>query len=98
MSTEMIDYQGDFEHCLLTEYDKYIEGDYNDKKVLIVKDSFGLPVSAFMSTTCKNLTIYDPRCSHDESLTQFIQNGDFDLVIFVYNPESLSSKMFNFTE
>ena len=122
MSDYMVDYNGDFTQCVLTEYDKFVDGDYqnliwgiytgsdssyvnienhlidNDKKVLIVKDSFGLPVSAFMSTTCKNLTIYDPRYSHEKSLTRYVKDEGFDLVVFIYNPESLSSTMFSFTK
>ena len=122
MSNYMVDYEGDFAHCVLTDYDKYIDGDYydiiwgvytgsdspyvnienklinSDKRILVVKDSFGLPVSAFMSTTCNDLTIYDLRYSHDESLTQYVKDEGFDLVIFVYNPESLSSTMFSFKE
>ena len=120
MSTRMVDYQGDFAHCVLTEYDKFLAGDYGDlawgtytgsdspyvsienhssanyKKVLIVKDSFGLPVSAFMCTTCKNLVIYDPRYSHDKSLLRYIEDEKFDLVLFVYNPEALNSNFFSF--
>ena len=122
MSNYMVDYNGEFTQCILTDYEKFLYEDYqgliwgiytgsdspyvsidnrlidNDKKVLIVKDSFGLPVSAFMCTTCKNMVIYDLRYAHDKSLTHYIQDEGFDLVVIVYNPESLSSKMFNFTE
>ena len=122
MSTEMLDYKGDFTHCILSAYEELIDGDCSDliwgiytgsdssyvsienhssnnsDKVLIVKDSFGLPVSAFMSTTCNNLVLYDLRFAHDKPLAQFIQDEGFDLVVFVYNPESLSSTMFSFTE
>ena len=70
----------------------------SDKKVLVVKDSFGLPVCAFMSTVCQELDIYDMRYSHESSLNQFIQNENFDLVLFVYNPEALSSTFFDFDQ
>lgn len=120
MSTRMVDHSGDFAHCVLTEYERFLDGDYNglswgvytgsdtstvrienkkpdnDSRVLVVKDSFGLPVSAFMSTTCKDLVIYDLRYSHDCSLIEYIQQGRFDLVLFVYSPEALSTRFFSF--
>ena len=68
----------------------------NDKKVLVIKDSFALPVCAFLSTTCKELVMYDMRSPHECTLEEYIKQEDFDLVIVIYCHESLKSLFFDF--
>ena len=122
LTSEMLDYKGDFAHCVLGEYDKLVNGDYgglswgvytgsdtsyvkidnnlidNDKKVLIIKDSFALPISAFLSTTCKELVMYDMRIPHECTVEEYIRQEGFDLVIVIYCHESLKSMFFDFTK
>lgn len=67
----------------------------NNKKVLVVKDSFALPVCAFLSTVCEKLDICDLRL-YDKSLIDTVDNGNYDLVIIIYNPGALSKTFFDF--
>lgn len=69
----------------------------NDYKILIIKDSFALPVSAFLSTVCKEVTMVDFRASRDQSVKEFIKNNDYDLVLMLYSSNTVSSdNMFDF--
>ena len=63
-----------------------------DKKILIVKDSFSLPFQAFLSTIFRQLDIIDLRNPGTESLTNYIQRTKPDMVIFLYNADSYYSK------
>lgn len=63
-----------------------------DKKILIVKDSFSLPVQAFLSTVFRQLDIIDLRYPGDGALTQYIQSSKPDMVIFLYNSDSYYNK------
>lgn len=77
-------------------YYKYLGGDYplvkitnhkqeNSKKIMIVKDSFGIPVSSFLSLVSKEISIVDIRYSQ-ERLIDFIDRENPDIVIFCYGP------------
>ena len=68
----------------------------NNKEILIIKDSFALPICAFMSTTCKQLDICDLR-SYNSSITDTIETNKYDLIILIYNPQALSATFFNFS-
>ena len=75
-------------------YYKYIGGDYpfvkienhmqkNSRKIMVVKDSFGIPVSSFLSLACEELSIVDVRYN-EESLGSIIQREYPDIVLFCY--------------
>lgn len=67
----------------------------NNKKVLIIKDSYGLPVSAFLSLNFKEVSMIDLRLVKNNSAKEFIEKGDYDLVIMNYGVGSIASeKMF----
>ena len=55
----------------------------NDKKVLIFKDSFGLPFSAFLSTMVSETRLIDKRY-FSGSLEAYIKEYNPDLVLYVY--------------
>lgn len=67
-----------------------------DKKAIIIKDSFGLPVSAFLSTCFEEEIILDPRYIHDKTIKDYISDYKPDAVILVYNPGVYESTFFNF--
>lgn len=88
-------------------YEIYIGGQYpltiinnkmqsNNKKVLIVLDSFGRPVGSFMSLCFTETEIIDLRKFNDESLTSYIDKSKPDVVMFLYNPASLNRTFFKF--
>ena len=55
----------------------------NDKKILILKDSFGLPFSAFLSTMVSETRLIDKRY-FSGSLEEYIKAYNPDLVLYVY--------------
>ncbi len=56
--------------------------------VLLIKDSYGLPYGAFLSTMVDKLTMIDLRYYDVNDLQRYIADSDFDLVIIL-------SKMYN---
>lgn len=56
--------------------------------VLLIKDSYGLPYGAFLSTMVDKLTVIDLRYYDINDLQRYIADSDFDLVIIL-------SKMYN---
>lgn len=75
-------------------YYTYLGGDYplvtiknhmqnNDKKIMVVKDSFGIPYSSFLALACEELNIVDVRYS-EEQLGDIIKEMQPDMVIFCY--------------
>ena len=55
----------------------------NDMKVLILKDSFGLPFSAFLSTMVKEVRLLDMRY-YNQDVKEYIKEYQPDLVLYVY--------------
>lgn len=67
------------------------------KRALIIKDSFGLPVSAFLSTCFEEEIILDPRYQNDKTLYEYILDYKPDAVIIIYNPGTYNNTFFNFS-
>jgi hypothetical protein len=99
MRTEYLDAPDYFNE---NPYVTYIGGDYpivhhvnfnakNDLKVVIFKDSYTLPVQAFLSTQVKELVVIDPRYYNGHSLAEFADIISPDIVITMINPSSFSS-------
>ena len=91
----------------VNNYCIYIGGDYplvrhvnpsapNDKKILIIKDSFTLPVQAFMSTMFSQVDVLDPRHYNDMSIYDYIMCSEPDYVIMLINPSGFLPEMFDF--
>ncbi len=57
----------------------------NGKKIIVVKDSFGISFSSFLSLACEELSIVDVRYS-EEPLENTIKHLQPDAVIFCYGP------------
>nr|WP_300004675.1 DHHW family protein [Tissierella sp.] len=76
-------------------YTSYFGGDYplvkitnNDVeqgKTLILQDSFGLPFSSFMSLSFKQTDILDLRHFKEKTLFEYIDENDYDRVLFLYS-------------
>ena len=62
-------------------------------KVLIIKDSFGLPVYSFMSLSAREVRAIDPRL-YKGSISSYAKMYNPDIVIFLYNEDSLNKNMF----
>ncbi len=69
----------------------------NDLKILLIKDSFSLPLAAFLSTDVKELHMVDLR---EKALIpyDYIDKHDFDAVVMLYNTEVFNVPMFNLTQ
>lgn len=68
----------------------------NDLKVLMVKDSYAIPVAAFLSTCISELHMVDLREVPPVNLTQYIDKYNFDAVLIMYNTEVFNNTMFTF--
>ncbi|MBQ8311089.1 MAG: hypothetical protein IJX80_08780 [Clostridia bacterium] len=86
-------------------YCAYIGGDYplvhhrnelveNDLKVLIIKDSFSLPLQSFLSTAVKELDVLDPRYYTESTISEYVAVSQPDIVIMLINPSVLESSAY----
>ena len=64
------------------------------KRVLIVKDSFALPVAAFLSTVFTEITVLDLRHYRDMTLAEHVRRFRPNIVCVMYNPGALSQRRF----
>jgi len=92
----------------LSPYSVYTDGDNSlviikneeapcDKKVLIVKDSFALPLLSFVSLCFQDVDVIDLRIYKQKALIEYIDESNPDIVIFMYNPTAyLKIQMFSF--
>ena len=60
--------------------------DASDIKVIVVKDSFANAFTPLFSLNFKELIIFDIRHYNLRTLTRYVTDYHFDLVIFLYNP------------
>ena len=58
----------------------------NNKKILMLRDSFSCVVQPFLSFTTSEITAIDMRYHSKLNLKEYIKNNDYDAVIIVYNP------------
>ena len=84
----------------------YIGGDYpsvqhrnmdapNLKKVLFLKDSFGLAIQAFLSTEFSAVDVIDPRYFTDAGIAEYCEWTRPDLVIMMMSPSAVSNRYYN---
>ena len=70
---------------------------YNNKKILILKDSFADPVYPFLSLNFKETRVIDVRRFRAIRLFSYIENNKPDIVLFIHTPTSLyDSSLINF--
>lgn len=58
----------------------------SDKKLLIIHDSFGFPLSSFMCLTAKETRILDTR-NYKDSVKTYIEEYKPDIVLYIFNPD-----------
>ncbi len=61
----------------------------NNKKILILKDSYGEPVFSFLSLVFKEVRAIDVRCWANVNLKEYIDDYKPDVVLFIHTPSSL---------
>ena len=68
----------------------------NGRKIMVFKDSYGIPVTAFMTNLFEEMEIMDIRYYNDEkSIKEIIAEERPDAVLYVYGTGYLSKpKMF----
>lgn len=65
-------------------------------KILFVKDSFSVPLAAFLSTVCSDVYLVDPRY-YDKDIPEYVNSiDDLDVVIMSFGPQDLIDDFFNF--
>ena len=89
----------------LNAYSVYIGGDYPlvqhrnhfapvDKKILIIKDSFTIPLQTFFSTVFSEVDVIDLRYYKAGSLYEYILESNPDIVIMCLNGKCVSEDIF----
>lgn len=84
-------------------YCNYIGGDFpmvrhhnpdapNPQKLLLIKDSYSLPVQAFLSTLFREVEVIDPRYYPNYDITTYAFISQPDLVLMLYNPSAFPIK------
>lgn len=71
-----------------------IENKNGKGSVLIVNDSYGLNVAPFMSLCTANTTIVNPRMKGAKSVNALVKSGQYDCVLFIYSPYTLTSDIY----
>lgn len=85
------DYFGYNAYCV------YIGGDYplvqhrnldapSPLKVLMIKDSFTLPLQAYLSTVFREIDVIDPRYFSECTIAEYVEQTGVDVVILAINP------------
>ena len=68
----------------------------NDKRILLIRDSFSCTLAPFLALDAKEITTIDLRHFTECSIEDYIKNGNFDLVIVAYNPSAFTEQQFDF--
>ena len=58
----------------------------NDKKILILRDSFSCALLPYLSLSAGEITAIDMRYHSELKIKEYINNNDFDAVVVAYNP------------
>ncbi len=83
-------YHGDYQELRFTN--NMVD---NDSKILIIKDSFGIPVYSFLSLGIHEVRAIDLRL-FEQNVAEYAKAYDPDLVIVMYNADSFVYPMFDF--
>lgn len=66
--------------------ERYITNNIESEgNILIIHDSFGVPVTSFMCLNYNKVTCLDIRMMKNETLIEFLEDKTFDVVIIMYN-------------
>ncbi len=69
-------------------------GAANDKKVLILAESFSIPLKAYLSTVFTEVDTIDPRQYTTSSIAEYIDWCSPDMVLLICNPSQINNKAF----
>ena len=94
------------DYFAVTPYVIYIGGDYpsvqhrnvsapNQKKVLFIKDSFGLAIQSFLSTEFSAVDVIDPRYFTEVGIAEYCKWEQPDLVIMMMSPSAVTNRYYN---
>lgn len=83
-------YHGDYQELRFLNHNAQ-----NDKKILIIKDSFGIPVYSFLSLGIREVRAIDMRL-FTQDVAEYAAEYNPDLVVLMYNADSFTSPMFDF--
>lgn len=83
-------------------YHMYVGGEYelvthectsaaSDRRLMIIKDSFAIPVEAYLSTAFKHIDAFDPRASSDKDVFDYIDEFKPDTVIMMISTGTLEA-------
>ncbi|MTM42708.1 hypothetical protein GMA50_06240, partial [Turicibacter sanguinis] len=70
----------------------------NGPKILMIKDSFMLPLAAFLSTTVGEMKLIDLRYYEGGSLYELVPMYQPDIVLVSVSPSNLVPEFFNFSK
>ncbi|HYE67370.1 MAG TPA: hypothetical protein VEA58_02090, partial [Anaerovoracaceae bacterium] len=73
----------------------FVNHNVRSGKILIIKDSFGLPVYSFLSTVVHEVRALDVRLYQD-SVAEYAEKYQPDVVIVLYNGDCFGDSMFRF--
>ena len=68
----------------------------SEKKVLLIKDSYGLPLEGFLATAFREVETLDLRHLKDATAVEMIESFQPDMVIVMYNPFVMEGEMLQF--
>ena len=74
---------------------EFVNHNVNTGKLLMIKDSFGLPVYSFLSTGIHEVRALDVRLYKD-SVAEYAEKYRPDLVVILYNADCYGGNMFQF--
>lgn len=91
----------------ISTYYTYIGGDfktshivgkyaYNNRKILMIGDSYMCTLLPFLSMTASDITTVDPRHFNPSRIPELINSSDFDIVMIAYNPTMFQDSVFKF--
>jgi hypothetical protein len=73
-----------------------IKNEFSDgPRVLIIKDSMSVPMTAFLSTVCSEVVLIDPRF-YEENIIEYAVEGGFDHVLVSIYPQNLTPEFFDY--
>lgn len=106
LSLKPFRYKGSQYDAMADKYSSYLYGNHgvchikNKKvtgpKIVIVKDSFMVPVASFLSTVCSDIYLLDTRYYNEDVVSYVNQLEGIDMVIVSYNPQDLTEEFFDF--
>jgi len=74
---------------------EFVNHQVKSGRVLVIKDSFGLPIYSFMSTGVHEVRALDVRL-FKESVAEYAEKYHPDVVVIIYNADCFGGEMFRF--